>query len=126
MRSWYLGVVFSLSMLPGVRAETPTGVVREHLREIFPYRAAPGSAEHSATSRVPDFPKEAALVLETFVVAAPQRERGLAKAIDDGVRRAEAEKFSLTRGGALVRRDFGKCRLEAGMWSNGALVRLSW
>jgi hypothetical protein len=100
----------------------PVHVVSELVKKAFPYDPAAAQKKEETKEKEPD---AQVVTMERFTVVESMRSSELEKKIKSENEKTQAEKFSVTKGGAMLKKDIGRTRVELGAWpAAGAGVKL--
>jgi hypothetical protein len=118
-------VMVSFAGLASLAAGEPGGTTHRltaQLKEEFQF---------DAVARPPNAAPldEEVVVMERFTVTESIERRHLERIVKEQERRWKDERYSMTRGGTMIKKDVGAARIEAGTWVVGpglGLIRISW
>jgi hypothetical protein len=105
----------------------PVNEVSKLVKKAFPY--APAVAQKKEDTKEPD---AQVVTMERFIVVESRRSRELEKKIKSENEKTQAEKFSVTKGGTILKKDIGRTRVELGTWPvagagvNFYLLKITW
>jgi len=103
---------------------SPAPEVSALIKQAFLY--APAAAQKKEETKEPD---AQVVTMEAFTVVESTRLRQLGKKIESENEKMRAEKFSITKGGTILKKDIGRTRVELGAWgASGGInfLKLSW
>src|SRR5258707_718439 len=120
--------VFALPLPAMVRGEDSDRriVAQEALAQIkqaFPYVPVPPQKKEEKES------SDDIVVMERVTVTESLQLRDLREKIVAQNEKQKAERFSVVKGGAILKRDIGKARIELGTWGAGPglnILKISW
>lgn len=118
--------LFSLALVAAVTASDATAApeAASALKQAFRYV----QAQSRSTEGKPEADSPV-VAMERFVVVAPALTRDQRAMIESHNKKIQDQGFSLTKGGALFRKDLGKARIEIGAWAAGPglnFLQISW
>ncbi|HTZ20854.1 MAG TPA: hypothetical protein VMC06_08225 [Opitutaceae bacterium] len=124
-------VTATIALAPFVRAEEndiprPVHVVSELAQKAFPYDPAAVQKKEATKEKEPD---EKVVTMERFTVLESRRSLELERKIESENAKIQSEKFTIVRGGTILKKDIGRTRVELGAWSTlGGLnfLKCSW
>lgn len=99
--------------------ENDSAAKRTHslMTAAFPFRPAPAKPAAETSPVFVATPADTDVVeMQELTVVGAQTERHMVSAIDRDLARAHAEEFNWRSGGRLARFDYGRMRIEAGLW----------
>jgi len=94
------------------------------IKQSFPYTPVPPQK----TEEQPE-PGGEIVMMERFSVTESLQFRDLREKIAAADEKQKVEQFSLTKGGAVMKKDVGKARVEIGTWGAGSglnILKISW
>ena len=100
--------------------QPPAHEVTTLIKQAFPYDPAP--AQEKEETKEPD---AQVVTMERFTVVESMRSRQLEEKIRTADQKNRDERFSIRNGGAILKKDIGRTRIELGAWpAAGAGVNL--
>jgi len=94
------------------------------VKQAFPY--APAAAQKKEEPKEPD---AQVVTMERFTVVESMRQRQLEEDIKSVDQKMRDERFSIRNGGAILKKDIGRTRVELGTWPTGAgvyFLKITW
>ena len=121
----------TFALAPVVRAEEddnprPVHVVSELAKKAFPYDPAAVQKKEETKEKAPE---EKVVTMERFTVVESMRSRQLEEKIKSADQKMRDERFSISNGGAILKKDIGRTRVELGTWPTGAgiyFLKITW
>jgi len=100
----------------------PAHEVSASIKQAFPYDPAPAQQKEETKDKEPD---AQVVTMERFTVVESMRSRQLEEKIKSADQKNRDERFSIRNGGAILKKDIGRTRVELGAWpAAGAGVNL--
>ena len=107
--------------------QPPAHEVTTLIKQAFPYDPAP--AQEKEETKEPD---AQVVTMERFTVVESMRSRQLEEKIKSADQKNRDERFSIRNGGAILKKDIGRTRIELGTWPaagagvNLYLLKITW
>ena len=105
---------------------SPAPEVSTLIKQAFPYDPAAAKKKEETKDMEPD---AQVVTMEAFTVVESTRLRQLGKKIESENEKMRAEKFSITKGGTILKKDIGRTRVELGTWPAGTVIiflKITW
>jgi len=107
-------------------AHEVTTLVSTLVKQAFPYAPEAAPKKEETKDKEPD---AQVVTMEAFTVVESKRSRQLEAKIESDNEKMRAEKFTITKGGTIWKKDIGGKRIEFGSWgARGGInfLKLSW
>jgi hypothetical protein len=94
------------------------------IKQAFPYAASPSPATGEKPAA-----DDHTVAMERFIVVAQGFSRPQREMMESDNQKIQDRQFSLIKGGARLKKDLGKARIELGAWAAGPVMtflRISW
>ena len=109
--------------------QPPAHEVTTLIKQAFPYDPAPAQKKEETKDKEPD---AQVVTMERFTVVESMRSRQLEEKIKSADQKNRDERFSIRNGGAILKKDIGRTRIELGTWPaagagvNLYLLKITW
>ena len=123
--------VAAFALPPVVRGEeidkpSPAHEVTTLVKQAFPYDPEAVQKKEETKDKEPD---AQVVTMEAFTVVESMRLRQLEEKIKSADQKNRDERFSIRTGGAILKKDIGRTRVELGTWPTGAgvyFLKITW